>query len=860
MPLLCLAREKKRHPDVVPDIVTHLKRAMPGDIRISNPELPAPRGDGEAADEVERMRDLLDAAATGFVRNHIRGRRLRFERFMLVVWLMRQSIDIGDPNPDRTLRLRLQQRGLTDRLGAFVESGGNRINYDSWWWRLLLWWLRLLTVGVFQLAVTGRVPVLSGRYRWFLRQRYLAPELSGTFVRFASRLTAGEWQKEERESLCLLLVHAFLEDLRRAYRLPFWQVWRRREMVYPVLCLDDIDAGNGGFALLALVNDVRNQSGLFDPLLVIGACEELPPDVGTDADHRAGYDATQAFAAYHHWQDTLHDAQRKRGETAWYLPIRIGSEQWSTVPGGHHFPVRPGRPAWWLSRWTRIGVPVVVLALVGGVLVWRGETYLHAHCGVRDEGLVWTGTECVGLSDGSFDLFQPSDEPVRQVEALLARQNRQAEAMQRAQPERPFITLVVLEGFTSSTGTTTGLTEPLEAVEGAVVAQARQLNTSDASAPIVRILLANAGRDLREGARLVEPLRALVRRDPSVVGVIGFDESRRTVIELIRSITTIGLPMVGSTLSADQLVDASPMYFQVAPQNRREAEVAAAFAETLLADKSTPVRGKRIRIYYSNDEDDIYSVNLRDDARDSFARRDFDVSAAAFGAGSASLRNNDRVFANAAAAGRDICSYDGLVFYAARGSDFDGFASAAAQCGSKAVLIGDDDVSAHVADQTARQHVRAFPYYYLNFANAPIDRPTRAARDFYDSWAGLFSVEPSGRGRGIDGYGALAYDAAQVIIAAAGYLHDSRPSIPLTPGTVWRQITTIHATEDTNSKPLEGVTGRIDYGGDITRNVPLDKPIAVLRVDGGEIDLGFRKYCGAATEELAPESWCPRTN
>ncbi|MGY2063461.1 hypothetical protein ACW9HQ_51925, partial [Nocardia gipuzkoensis] len=174
----------------------------------------------------------------------------------------------------------------------------------------------------------------------------------------------------------------------------------------------------------------------------------------------------------------------------------------------------------------------------------------------------------------------------------------------------------------------------------------------------------------------------------------------------------------------------------------REAEIAAAFAETLTAPiGSAPPRAKDVRIYYSDDEDDLYSGNLRDVARNSFSGRGFTVESVAFGAGGAHLRNGDRHVANAASAGRDTCSYGGLAFFAARGSDFDEFASSAASCGSKATFIGDDDVSAHVADETARHHVRAIPYYFLSFANAPIDKPAGVASDFYETLRNLFSFE-----------------------------------------------------------------------------------------------------------------------
>ncbi|MGY2062048.1 hypothetical protein ACW9HQ_44820, partial [Nocardia gipuzkoensis] len=211
---------------------------------------------------------------------------------------MQQTVEDTDRDPDRTLRLKLQQRGLADRIGSWIQKTDEGINYDKWWWRALMSFLRLLTVVTFTVAVTGRVPLLSGRYRWFLRQRYLAPELSGTFVRFASRLTEGEYQKEDQESLSLLLVNAFLEDLRSAYRLRPWQVWRRRETAYPALLLDNLSESSGGFTLLRLINDARNQTGLFDPLLVISAGEWVPPDAGRRYAHRPHHDAAHALDGY----------------------------------------------------------------------------------------------------------------------------------------------------------------------------------------------------------------------------------------------------------------------------------------------------------------------------------------------------------------------------------------------------------------------------------------------------------------------------------------------------------------------------------------------------------------------------------
>lgn len=97
-----------------------------------------------------------------------------------------------DPEPERTLLRRLQENGLMVRFRSAIENVGQELVPQHDAWRIPLLLLRLLTMATFRLAVTGRVPGLSGRYRWFLRQPHLAPEMSGSFVRFALRLTAGE--------------------------------------------------------------------------------------------------------------------------------------------------------------------------------------------------------------------------------------------------------------------------------------------------------------------------------------------------------------------------------------------------------------------------------------------------------------------------------------------------------------------------------------------------------------------------------------------------------------------------------------------------------------------------------------------
>jgi hypothetical protein len=121
------------------------------------------------------------------------------------------------------------------------------------------------------------------------------------------------------------------------------------------------------------------------------------------------------------------------------------------------------------------------------------------------------------------------------------------------------------------------------------------------------------------------------------------------------------------------------------------------------------------------------------------------------------------------------------------------------------------------------------------------------------------SDAPPPQGRSLDGHAALSFDAAEVMITATAYLRETAATIPVTPGSIWREITAIHTSQpdaQQTNKYIEGVTGTIDYGGDIGRNVPENKPVAVMRVEGGEVDHHIPAFCGTASGRQQ-DPWCP---
>ncbi|HWC84875.1 MAG TPA: hypothetical protein VG756_33355 [Pseudonocardiaceae bacterium] len=814
---------------------------------------------------------LLDARYELINSPRVRGSQPKFPLFSLVVFLMNNRRKSEEPNLEVALLRDLQELGLYWRFRNITKAVNKEIGEDTLRWKLLVVLVQAVTWLLFRASVTGRIPLLSGRYRWFLRQPHLAPEMSGTFTRFATRLTDGEWQKEAPEYVARLLVNTFLEDLRRSYRLRPWQIFRRRRMTYPVLLLDDITMTNGGYSLLRLINDVRNQVGAFDPLLVVSSSPAAPPSGATDITERGGYTTSNAYIGYRVWQNELLRDRRARRPTTWYLPLWVPGtpsdsekdEVRQRLESFQRYVVdrRDSRPALLASRWLRLGTVVVVLAgLIAGTLTWR-----NAHCNAWDFDLHNTGTECIGVSDGSYDLFQPSDPTIRAVEQTVYQQNQQAATEHEQNSQRPYITLVDVQAVTSSNGTADGLTAERESLEGVAVAQWRQLSKSGTSDPIVRVLVGNAGRNMLQGTAVAQQLSAMAAKDSSLVGVVGLDMSSQPTVNTINALAEAGLPMVAATLTADDLATSNPMYFQVAPQDIREAAVAAAFADQ--QQRQQPGTARTVRVYYSDDASDTYSNNLRDDVLKAFQAKGFATSAVAFtpsgfaGGPTAHQADGDPLAGNAHAAGQDTCSQSGYVYFTGRGvPDYGDFLDGATQCESHAVFIGGDDVSRYVANSALREQYRGLPYYYMSLDPAPTNGMQGPERDFYADLGGLFGFERNQQqSRSLDGHAALSYDSALVMITATEYLRQGNTNLPVSAGNVWREITDIHtphtdAQGDNNF--IEGVTGAIDYGGDITRHVPMDKTMAVLQVSNGEVQPNLVGFCGDDTGERQ-SPWCP---
>ncbi|MGW0803599.1 hypothetical protein [Nonomuraea sp. NPDC002799] len=773
----------------------------------------------------------------------LRGSRLRFPRYNLTAQLVEELAETHG----REEQARRVLRGHDRNWGWGVDTAGKGAEHVPFPVNLLL---RLLPGFLHDLRLSGRVPGLGGRFRWL--RRVLSqddPQAPG----LAALLAAFDPADEAR--VARVLLSAFMDDLIRQYARTPLHVRGAGHVFYPLLLLNE----HGG-PLMDLIEERRADLGGFDPLVVIS----YTPDAVLPQDDE------EPLWTLIRWRRELVTAD---DATVWrqvlQTPLTIAAPPAPADLTRYDVAdptwVPPARVAPWWSSWTAIALFWMVLAGAAGAYAGQTAAWHRSACA----GGLWTpwtesgrqlaGTECVGVAGPDY-LFTPGNSEIMQVQAVLQRENERAARLHESS-DRPYVTIVYLAALTSADRDT--LAAAREGLAGVAIAQKRQNGAAGPSEPLVRILLANAGGRMQHGSRIARLLLRYRDEEAPIVGVVGLDQSRQETVAAIQELGKAGLPMVASTLSADRLVGESPFYFQVAPQNSRQAWMAAAFADSLV--KKGEVR-RRARVYYSHDVTDYYASNLAVRAVARLKERGFAVEGRRFTpVGSAKPgpedRGDDAYDGEPRDAGVSACGFDGLVYFAGRGiPDFAEFVKGVAdKCsGAPPTILGGDDVTRYAADVRLRAAVTGVGYYYGSFAAAPSKCGEPQRHDFYaDLFATFrFECEEPGPGRTLDGHAALSYDATETMITAIRRLGKERHRVPVNSFTVWRQLGTLH-TPDQSGHAIEGATGALDFGAGSPRQYPLDKAVLILHAKGAErpTQVGV---CGDITRADKAEffPWC----
>lgn len=792
------------------------------------------RSTGEVSGVLRELYRQLSLEAFG-------GERLRFRHYPLADWLMRQTLGPGRPvdggEPEAgvdagdgraTLLRRLRDRRGPRAAGDVPGAGGE--DPISTAYQFVLWLIRRVIPSiVFRVAVSGRVPILGREYRWFMRQQYLAPRQSVTFLGFAERLTAGGRDGEQPDQVDKLLVHAFLEDLRRAYRRRPWRPAGWRRTAYPTLLLDGVTTGDAAHRLIRLINDVRNETGRNDPLLVVAVGPVVPPEL---PEPHVLVDADEAYAE---WVDVLPESRRLRRPEAWLIVLLLGDPDAGSEPRSGLDGFGAPDPPWWARRFL---APAMCLVLVAAAGAWVGVRW-GPGCFPRPFGgqvsVELVNGECVGYSDNAGQVFNhdPGQDRLRAIQRRIFQQNAAAtEVWQRSDRRRPYVTLVYLGTLTGhrTRADEESYVSEREELEGMATAQYALLRESAGAdgAALLRVVVANAGYQMRHADRAVAMVEELARRDPTVLGVIGLVESRANTAQALRDLNRAGLPVLAPNLSADGMFENSKLYLQLSAPNRDQVAMLDQYARQVL-------RVEQVHVYHTTGEDsslkdDLYVGTLVQGLRQRFGARLTRVEGWTTGQ---QLTPE--------------CGFPGMLLFAGRWSEFDGFLRAVKECGANPPrnLVADDSVNRYMANPGLRASAPGnVPVTYVSKAALGSCPALVAARDRRDDVRGSFLswvqaddlLDPPrcrpGTEVPVGERVSLAYDAASMVVRAVESLaarlrHGD-------PGQVWEPQSIdpvgVHAEmlRQNAETGFPGVAGRVRFAVD--SGEPVAKRISMMRV------------------------------
>ncbi|MFB9906933.1 ABC transporter substrate-binding protein [Allokutzneria oryzae] len=760
----------------------------------------------------------------------------RFRYYGLGDWLSGQELAPG-PDPHDEISQRLQDwytkpggPDATQLQGALDAA----LPQSDWMKNVLaLFVLLRRPMGRFVWRRLGRVP------RWFMRQPFMVPGHSTDFVGFAERLTEGRRTEENVYQLKKLLVHAFLQDLRVAYRPRRLLPARWRRTSYVMVLLDEVSEDNGGWELLRLINDVRNESTEHDPLLVVATAASRPAGVGTDRVTRPVVEIEDEIAQ---WQRDL-PARRQalRADARFVFLALPGSDGGDEPPVGRHGLFDARRPPLLARRRVLALVMVLVLgaaALAGGeplFVRWRSDCLHPFSPGV---GLRWLdeAMECVGYSDNAARVFG-SDPRLRAAQLAVFEHNGIAKRLHAENPRRPLVTLVYFSDLTHTNADPGMDASTAEELEGLLLRQ-RQQNHKDQSKPLLRVIVANGGHAMSSARTVVDELLApLFRDDASVLGVVGMGLTVPATESAIAALGDLGIAVVSMTLTGESLPDLSPLYFQLVPGNRAQAELVAEYAR----------QGRRSVTVYHPPLDDGYLRSLVEETRNAVGVD----------------RVRTRQWMSQVAELSITCGADQLAFFVGREVDFPGFLDEVVRrCdANQPVVVGSDTVSRFVAqsDQRLRDEFSGVAVSFVSLASRIVlagrscredgrpsslggAAPTHSLSTFcagYRSFRGLREHGPdevatvdfarvlSPAGDHLPWPGeriGLAYDAGGVFLEA---VRRNQVRSRVSERAVAAPHRAAIGQELRELRPFDGATGPVDFAGSRTGE---SRPISILRV------------------------------
>jgi hypothetical protein len=449
--------------------------------------------------------------------------------------------------------------------------------------------------------------------------------------------------------------------------------------------------------------------------------------------------------------------------------------------------------------------------------------------------------------------------------ATIFEQNRTVhELWESSGRRRPLITIGYLGTLT---GRKTNPNEEAyaaerEELEGLAVAQRNGINDSatDYGSALLRIVVANGGKQMRFATQAVEMIAELAERDPTIVAVVvGLVDSQTSTAKALQNLNRIGLPAIAPTLSADGFHRNSKLYLQLAPPNIEQARMLHEYATTVL-------HVARTRVYYtvgenSNYEDDRYVNTLVERIKHEFGDEIEDVN---YFHGDDSLTRE--------------CNYSGMLLFAGRWSDFNRFLQQLKSCDKPPQhLVADDSVNRYMANPMLRRSAPDLPLTFVSKSQLGMCERLRSATaqasgaEVRSRFLNLVQQpdllqpprcgdgEPNG-GEPVGERVPLTYDAAMLVVQAverlAGRLRTGEPPPAWNPRSISPVAVYMAILGQNNrSNPFPGVTGSMLF--DPGSGEPRDKRISILQAASiPDVDAPFVEVFHCGIDRLGDDPSC----
>jgi hypothetical protein len=613
----------------------------------------------------------------------------------------------------------------------------------------LVLWLVSPVVAV-TIALLHAVLLIRGRisYRWFYKAPYLKRAKGEKLAEYAQRIGgavkpdqgaaaqgADKRWAEHREQVERLLVAAFLEDLRQAYRRhPFgwsWPGWGRH--TYPVVGIKNAEPGSQRRRFMELVEEVRVDTGQRSPLLLVVSTSTMP-DPRRPLFDAGGVDNPGEL--YKKWRRAMRGLQPS--PYLMYTPEKLDNQDGGDVP----LKLRPLRAmAFWAFVLALVAAPVTAVAVktVG--------------CGSE---LRQVDEQCVGL--GALDQIEPH-EIVRPVVEKIEEQNAAI----------PFGKKIIKIAYLGPLTTQPGA----QFKDGQMAAVAGELTGIGAyqadfnkgkSDWKIKVLFANTGQDFVGAKEAATGVAEHARDDPSLAAVVGFAWSRDEVKKAVAELTKADIPMVSTVTTVDQIAGEgkkrSPYFYRLAVVDSLQVKATVHWLERIKLDAKVG-RRPEVAVIWQREKNELYSQDLRNLFLSEYRGKKtaFEFS------DDASL--DDAV--------RTACQSSAKVLYYTGRADFLDTVkrSWGAACESRGVrLLASDDVTGRIANEVHRdaaKHNVTMSFVSLTDARNPSGNQSQAALwQWADRVTRNFSYV----------HAAFGWDAVQAVTTAFNTYRNQRPDAP----------------------------------------------------------------------------------